>query len=147
METVSLEERVYMFSRVLDIMSVFEELNNFTGLVALYSALNSSSVYRLKACREVPFSIMLMRDFTGIVATCVFNNATSALLRFKVSELSVCLFKRIDREKQTCFEKFQQLCNPHWKEMIERLKSINPPCVPFFGKLSRLMLSLEIQIV
>ncbi|VDN17205.1 unnamed protein product [Gongylonema pulchrum] len=92
-ETPSLEERVYMFSRVLDVMAVFEELNNFTGLVALYSALNSSSVYRLKACWE-----------------------------------------RMDREKQTSYEKFKKLCNPHWKEMIERLKSINPPCVPFFGK-------------
>uniref|UniRef100_A0A1I8EUC8 RasGEF domain-containing protein n=1 Tax=Wuchereria bancrofti TaxID=6293 RepID=A0A1I8EUC8_WUCBA len=91
-ETCSLDERVHMFSRVLEVMSVFEELNNFTGLVALYSALNSSSVYRLKACWE-----------------------------------------RIDREKQVWYEKFKKLCNPHWKEMIERLKSINPPCVPFFG--------------
>ncbi|VDN07168.1 unnamed protein product [Thelazia callipaeda] len=91
-ETISLEERVYMFSRVLEIMCVFEELNNFTGLVALYSALNSSSVYRLKTCWE-----------------------------------------KIDREKQIWYEKFKNLCNPHWKEMIERLKSINPPCVPFFG--------------
>uniref|UniRef100_A0A1I7VDK9 Son of sevenless-like protein 1 n=1 Tax=Loa loa TaxID=7209 RepID=A0A1I7VDK9_LOALO len=91
-ETASLDERVYMFSRVLEVMSVFEELNNFTGLVALYSALNSSSVYRLKACWE-----------------------------------------KIDREKQVWYEKFKKLCNPHWKEMIERLKSINPPCVPFFG--------------
>ncbi|VDM41186.1 unnamed protein product [Toxocara canis] len=91
-ETPSLEERVGMFSRVLEVMAVFEELNNFTGLVALYSALNSSSVYRLKACWE-----------------------------------------RIDREKQMCYEKFKKLCNPHWKEMIQRLQSINPPCVPFFG--------------
>uniref|UniRef100_F1KUD9 Son of sevenless 2 n=1 Tax=Ascaris suum TaxID=6253 RepID=F1KUD9_ASCSU len=91
-ETPSLEERVGMFSRVLEVMSVFEELNNFTGLVAFYSALNSSSVYRLRACWE-----------------------------------------RIDREKQICYEKFKKLCNPHWKEMIDRLQSINPPCVPFFG--------------
>ncbi|KHN81845.1 Son of sevenless -like protein 1 [Toxocara canis] len=80
-ETPSLEERVGMFSRVLEVMAVFEELNNFTGLVALYSALNSSSVYRLKACWE-----------------------------------------RIDREKQMCYEKFKKLCNPHWKEMIQRLQ-------------------------
>ncbi|VDD93490.1 unnamed protein product [Enterobius vermicularis] len=91
-ETPSLEERVEMFSRVLEIMMVFEELNNFTGLVALYSALNSCSVYRLRATWE-----------------------------------------RLDREKQSAYEKFKKLCNPHWKEMIERLRSINPPCVPFFG--------------
>lgn len=44
-------------------MSVFEELNNFTGLVALYSALNSSSVYRLKACWEVFFLIFAENAF------------------------------------------------------------------------------------
>uniref|UniRef100_A0A914X472 Ras-GEF domain-containing protein n=2 Tax=Plectus sambesii TaxID=2011161 RepID=A0A914X472_9BILA len=81
-----------MFSRVLEVMSVFEELNNFTGLVAFYSALNSSSVYRLKACWE-----------------------------------------KLDREKQASYSRFKSLCNPHWTEMIERLRSINPPCVPFFG--------------
>lgn len=63
METASLDERVYMFSRVLEVMSVFEELNNFTGLVALYSALNSSSVYRLKACWEVFFLIFAENAF------------------------------------------------------------------------------------
>ncbi len=52
METPSIEERLAVFSRVLEIMCVFEQLNNFNGLVALYSALNSSSVYRLNACWE-----------------------------------------------------------------------------------------------
>lgn len=53
METESLDERVEMFSRVLEIMVVFEELNNFTGVVAFYSALNCSSVYRLKESKTV----------------------------------------------------------------------------------------------
>lgn len=53
METDSLDERVEMFSRVLEIMTVFEELNNFTGVVAFYSALNCSSVYRLKESKAV----------------------------------------------------------------------------------------------
>lgn len=52
-ETDSLEDRVQMLSRVLEIMSIFEELNNFTGLVAFYSALNCSSVFRLKESKEV----------------------------------------------------------------------------------------------
>ncbi|NP_001360576.1 Son of sevenless homolog [Caenorhabditis elegans] len=49
-ETESLEERMAMFNRVLEVMSVFEELHNFTGLVAFYSALNSSCIFRLKWC-------------------------------------------------------------------------------------------------
>jgi son of sevenless-like protein len=52
-ETESLEERVEMMSRVLEIMMVFEELNNFSGIVAFYSALNSSSVFRLKMTKSV----------------------------------------------------------------------------------------------
>ncbi|PAV56933.1 hypothetical protein WR25_10109 isoform B [Diploscapter pachys] len=49
-ETESLEERVAMLNRALDVMSVFEELHNFTGLVAFLSALNSSCVHRLSWC-------------------------------------------------------------------------------------------------
>ncbi|KJH49616.1 RasGEF domain protein [Dictyocaulus viviparus] len=51
-ETESLEERVAMFTRVLEVMSVFEELHNFTGLVAFQSALNSACVHRLSWCWE-----------------------------------------------------------------------------------------------
>ncbi|KHJ93277.1 RasGEF domain protein [Oesophagostomum dentatum] len=51
-ETESLEERVAMFARVLEVMSVFEELHNFTGLVAFQSALNSACVHRLSWCWE-----------------------------------------------------------------------------------------------
>ncbi|KAI6236918.1 hypothetical protein M3Y95_00210000 [Aphelenchoides besseyi] len=91
-ETESLEERVEMFSRVLEIMCVFEELNNFNGVVAFYSALNCSSVFRLKESQS-----------------------------------------RLDREKKSWYERFQQLCQPHWKEMLMRLRSIDPPCVPFAG--------------
>lgn len=52
-ETESLEERVEMFSRVLEIMGVCEELNNFTGLVAFNSALSHGSINRLKETRAV----------------------------------------------------------------------------------------------
>lgn len=87
-------------------MTVFEELNNFTGVVALYSALNSSSVYRLKSCWEVR--------------------------SFRVPQLS----QKLDTEKQSKYGHFKELCNPHWTEMIETLRKINPPCVPFFGSSS-----------
>lgn len=53
-----MEERVEIFSRVLEIMCVFEELNNFNGVVAFYSALNCSSVFRLKDSQAVSIHLI-----------------------------------------------------------------------------------------
>ena len=52
-ETESLDERIEMLSRVLEIMIVFEELNNFSGLMAFCSALGLQPIYRLKESKSV----------------------------------------------------------------------------------------------
>lgn len=54
-ETESLEERVEMLSRVLEIMVVLEDLNNFSGLMAFFSALTLQPIYRLKESKTVRF--------------------------------------------------------------------------------------------
>ncbi|KAH7730361.1 RasGEF domain-containing protein [Aphelenchoides avenae] len=92
-ETESLEERVAMFARVLEIMVVFEELNNFNGVVAFYSALAHSAIFRLKESQ-----------------------------------------KRLDKEKKDWYDRFVKLCSDkRWNDVVQRLHSINPPCVPFAG--------------
>uniref|UniRef100_A0A0N5C4S0 Ras-GEF domain-containing protein n=1 Tax=Strongyloides papillosus TaxID=174720 RepID=A0A0N5C4S0_STREA len=88
----SLEDRVAMYSRVIEIICVLEELNNFTGVVALFSALNATSVHRLAHTRQ-----------------------------------------RIDKEKIAAYERFTKLCDSHWVEMSQRLKTVDPPVIPFFG--------------
>ena len=52
-----LKRKMFIFislsSMTFQVMSVFEELHNFTGLVAFLSALNSSCVHRLSWCWSV----------------------------------------------------------------------------------------------
>lgn len=92
LEFPNLEERVAVLNRLMDILTVFQELNNFNGILEVVSAINSSPIFRLQ---------------------------------HTFAELSV-------RRSQT-LEEAKELSQDHYKKYIEKLRSINPPCVPFFG--------------
>ncbi|CAI9550477.1 unnamed protein product [Staurois parvus] len=91
-ETENVEERVVVVSRIIEILQVFQELNNFNGVLEVVSAMNSSPIYRL--------------DNT---------------------------FEQISSRQRKILEEAHELSEDHQKKYLAKLRSINPPCVPFCG--------------
>jgi hypothetical protein len=102
-ESENLEERVCVVHRILEIMVVLQEYNNFNGVLALTSVLNSAAVHRIVAKIKDKFPNSLLKS---------------------LDEASL-------------------LVQGHFKVYWEKLRSINPPCVPFFGQYQTNILFLE----
>ncbi|KAL5463373.1 hypothetical protein EMCRGX_G032266 [Ephydatia muelleri] len=92
--TENFEERVALVSRLIDIMEVLKDLNNFAGMFVVNAAFESSAVYRLKSTLgAVPAKKLIIFEEMKVISSSENN-----------------------------FSKYK-----------ERLRNINPPCVPFLG--------------
>eukprot|EP00118_Oscarella_pearsei_P019533 m.208247 g.208247 ORF g.208247 m.208247 type:complete len:1270 (+) comp39702_c0_seq23:557-4366(+) len=101
-ENESLEERAAVINRLVDIMNVLHELNNFDGVIAIVSAFNSSSIHRLEHT-----------------------------------------MKELKPHRRQFLEEMNQMTQDHYKKYKEKLRSINPPCVPFAGLYLTNLLHIE----
>ena len=95
LEAENLQERVATVARILEMMVVFMELNNFNGVLEVAAAMTSAPIYRLKHTLQ-----------------------------------------RVAQEHRHVWRSWQEaneLSDNHFRKYIEKLRSINPPVVPFFG--------------
>jgi son of sevenless-like protein len=91
-ECPNLEERQAIMLRLVEMLQVLHDLNNFNGIIEIISAIASASVHRLEhTIGSIPTKYRRLID--------------------ELNELNSC----------------------HFGKYKERLRSINPPCVPFFG--------------
>ena len=101
------EERVAVMTRVVEMMIMLYEFNNFSGLFEMSSALESASVHRLEH--------------------------TKAEVK-----------KRLPPGQKIVYEEAMELGKNHYKKYLEKLRSINPPCVPFFGMYLTNIMHIEV---
>ncbi|XP_028396040.1 son of sevenless homolog 1-like [Dendronephthya gigantea] len=102
LEMENFEERVAVLSRIVDILMVFQELNNFSGVMQVLSCIESAAINRLQHT-----------------------------------------FVELSEKRKGAVDAAKELSADHHKKYVEKLRSINPPCVPFFGMYLSNILKIE----
>lgn len=117
------EERVAIMTRIVEIMIRLMEHNNFNGVFEIVSALNSAPIHRLEHTR----------------AAVERNNK----LKKAIEEASVLTHDHYKKfEKILIYKIFNNILL--YFRYMEKLSSINPPCVPFLGNFLTNIVHLEV---
>jgi hypothetical protein len=139
-EAENMEERVCVIQRALEIMMVLMEYNNFNGVIAITSAMNSSSVHRLVLRIKDVNSIFDLLNGQWNIEEVLLPSNFFPMRNTNLFHPTFCklifqnYFQRIPNNLLKALEEASALVPDHFKIYWDKLRSLNPPCVPFFGQ-------------
>jgi len=127
-ETSNFEERIAVVSRILEILIVLQ--------VSSFVLNKIKNVLHRFLCQCLACLLQELNNFNGVL------EVVSAMGSASVHRLTLTL-QSVGPKLDKALEEAKELSADHFRKYQEKLRSINPPCVPFFGMYLTNILHIE----